>query len=135
MCDRQRLRSGIWFTPAGHIAQHCPACHTPVAIPDLPGYDDPGGDARGYQQAVEHGLDDAVFDHLVLDQVEPSDPDAVPSVTRDLAVGTYGQLGTVGHGLELPAVRGRSTAQAHHRGESSGPDPGIKGAGKGVPTA
>ena len=65
LADRQRLHTGIWFDSAGRICQHCPACHTTVSIPDPPGFDDDG--ARGYPQAVEHGLDDAVFDHLLLD--------------------------------------------------------------------
>jgi len=59
-----KVGRGIWFTPARHIAQHCPACHTAIAIPDPPGDET---DTRGYPQAVEHGLDDAVLEHLLLD--------------------------------------------------------------------
>ena len=64
LCDRQRLRTGIWFDSAGRICQHCPAWHATISIPDPPGYET---DTRGHPQAVEHGLDDAVFEHLLLD--------------------------------------------------------------------
>jgi hypothetical protein len=36
LADRQRLRTGIWFNPAGRICQHCPACAAAVSVSDLP---------------------------------------------------------------------------------------------------
>ncbi len=64
LCERQRLRTGIWFDQAGRICQHCPACAATVRITD-PGED--GRDFADYARTVDHDLDDAVFDHLMLD--------------------------------------------------------------------
>jgi hypothetical protein len=66
LAEQQRLRTGIWFDHAGHICQHCPACGTSIRIPDPPEYSDGDGDSP-VAHIVEHRLDEAVFEHLLLD--------------------------------------------------------------------
>jgi hypothetical protein len=63
LADRQRLRTGIWFTPGGRICQHCPACAATVSIPDPPETTNPAD----YARLVDDRLDEAVHDHLLLD--------------------------------------------------------------------
>ena len=63
LCDRQRLRTGIWFDAAGRICQHCPACTATVSIPDPP----ETTNARDYPRLVDDRLDEAVYEHLLLD--------------------------------------------------------------------
>jgi hypothetical protein len=65
LAEQQRLRTGIWFDPAGHICQHCPACGASIRIPDPPEYSDDSDSA--FTRTVEHRLDQAVFEHLLLD--------------------------------------------------------------------
>ena len=68
LADQQRLRTGIWFDPAGRICQHCPACAAVIRIPDPPEFSDRTATPAGaYARTVEHRLDQAVFDHLLLD--------------------------------------------------------------------
>ena len=63
LADRQRLRTGIWFDAAGRICQHCPACTATVSIPDPPA----STNARDYARLVDDRLDEAVYEHLLLD--------------------------------------------------------------------
>ena len=69
LADQQRLRTGIWFDRAGRICQHCPACAAVIRIPDPPEFSDHSDDsnAGAYARTVEHRLDQAVFEHLLLD--------------------------------------------------------------------
>ena len=75
LADQQRLRTGIWFDPTGRICQHCPACAAVIRIPDPPEFTDTSagtGDRDdsnigAYARTVEHRLDQAVFEHLLLD--------------------------------------------------------------------
>ena len=72
LADQQRLRTGIWFDPTGRICQHCPACAAVIRIPDPPEFSDASDDGDDsdiatYARTVEHSLDQAVFEHLLLD--------------------------------------------------------------------
>jgi hypothetical protein len=66
LADQQRLRTGIWFDRAGRVCQHCPACAAVIQIPDPPEFSD-DTDIAAYARTVEHRLDQAVFEHLLLD--------------------------------------------------------------------
>jgi hypothetical protein len=66
LADQQRLRTGIWFDSAGRICQHCPACAAVIAIPEPTDYRD-DTDFAAYAPAVDQRLDQAVFEHLLLD--------------------------------------------------------------------
>jgi hypothetical protein len=63
LADRQRLRTGIWFNSSGRICQHCPACAATVSIPDPP----ESTNLADYARVVDDRLDEAVYDHLLLD--------------------------------------------------------------------